>query len=292
VGFGILTLQQAPWPDLVKRWRFDESLGFDHQWVADHMNNPGAPQDPWYDGWTALAGLAHETTTIRIGTLVTNMTLRTPGVLAKAAITLDHASGGRLNLGLGAGGDFKTDNLMTGVESWPPAERVARFREFVHIVDLLLRNEEASYEGSYYSAPKAVTRPRPVQQPRPPIAIGARGPKMIEIAAQYADVFNHLGSFGQPEEELLEAFPKRNALLDEACERVGRDPKSIVRSMLVATRPNPWESVDAFTGIVERFRAVGIEDFVFYYPWLPDWEGEALPVMERIAQDVLPELRT
>jgi alkanesulfonate monooxygenase SsuD/methylene tetrahydromethanopterin reductase-like flavin-dependent oxidoreductase (luciferase family) len=211
-------------------------------------------------------------------------------MVAKSAITVDHLSDGRLNLGLGAGGDAQGDYDMLGMEPRSAAERVARFREFVELVDVLLRNEESRYGGRYYRAPKAVSLPRPVQQPRPPILIGGTGKKMIGIAARFADVFNHTRDyFGQPPSELLDAFPKRNALLDEACERAGRDAASIVRSMLVEPRPNPWASVDAFTATVERFHAVGIDDFVFNWPW--DDERESVKVMQRVAQDVIPGLR-
>lgn len=288
--FGIVTLQDAPWPELVARWRLVESLGFDHVWVADHLYMPGRPRGPWLDGWTCLAAMAVETSSIRIGTLVTNATIREPTVVAKAAVTVDNISNGRLNLGLGAGGDFQGDLDMLGVDALRPGKRVERFAEFVEFLDLMLRNEESSFEGSYFRAAKAIVRPGPVQQPRPPILVGGTGPKMIGIAARFADVFNHTRDyFGQPQDELVELFRKRNGVLDDACARLGRDPATVVRSMLVEPRPNPWTSVDTFTAVVERFHAAGIDDFVFNWPW--DDVDSSIGVMQVVARDVLPQLR-
>jgi len=131
-----------------------------------------------------------------------------------------------------------------------------------------------------------------VQKPRPPIVIGARGPKMIGVAARYADVFNHIGNFGQPDDELVPAFQKRNALLDKYCEEAGRDTASIKRSMLAQIQ-GPLASVAAFTEMVERFHPVGIEDFVLYWPYRVDADTERaqLGVLETIATDVIPALR-
>jgi alkanesulfonate monooxygenase SsuD/methylene tetrahydromethanopterin reductase-like flavin-dependent oxidoreductase (luciferase family) len=288
VRFGVIVLQNAKWSELVERWRLVESLGFDHLWVADHFGFAGTP---WLDGWSALAGMAMQTRAIRIGPLVTNMTLRAPQLIAKAAVTIDDMSGGRLNLGLGAAGDFDADVKAMGTEPLNPAERVARFGEFVELLDLLLRNEKTKYEGIYYRS-AATVLPRPTQQPRPPIVIGARGPKMIRIAARYADVFNHIGNFGQPDDELVPLFRERNALLDGYCEESGRDPSSITRSMLGQIQ-GPLVSVATFTEMVERFHPVGIEDFVLYWPYGVDAETqrEQVGVLEKVATDVIPSLR-
>jgi alkanesulfonate monooxygenase SsuD/methylene tetrahydromethanopterin reductase-like flavin-dependent oxidoreductase (luciferase family) len=200
-------------------------------------------------------------------------------------------SGGRLNLGLGAAGDFDADVKAMGQQTWTASERVDRFGEFVELIDLLLRNEKTAYEGTYYRS-TATVLPRPTQHPRPPILIGARGPKMIRIAARYADVFNHIGDRGQPDDQLVPLFRERNALLDKHSEEAGRDPASITRSMLAQIQ-GPLVSVAAFTELIERFHPVGIEDFVLYWPYRvdADTEREQVGVLEKIATDVIPSLR-
>src|SRR5215210_1654716 len=112
--FGIITIQNAPWATMVERWQHIEALGFDSVWVADHYVNPYQPTQPWFDGWTLLTALATQTTTIRLGALVTNITLHNPAVLARRALTVDHISNGRLEVGLGSGGAGDVSYPMTG----------------------------------------------------------------------------------------------------------------------------------------------------------------------------------
>ncbi len=184
--FEIMTIQNASWPVLLERWRTLDALEYDTAWVADHFANPWYPNEPWLEGWTLLSALAANTTRIRLGTLVTNITMHNPAVLARQALTLDHISGGRLELGIGAGG-APTDHAMTGVPNWDPPERVERLREFVEIVDRMLRGGVTTYSGRYYGVENAVMYPPAVQRPRPPMMIAAVGTRTLRIAAQYAD---------------------------------------------------------------------------------------------------------
>src|SRR6266508_74126 len=180
--FGLLVRLSDPWPTLVAQWQEMEALGFDSLWVADHF---GALS---YEAWTALAGLASRTTRVRVGTLVTSTAFRNPAFLAKEALTVDHLSNGRLELGLGAGAgggfrpsgaegrtraaQFELDHSMTGIGQWGDSERVGRFREAVRIVDRLLRGETVTYEGRYYRGKEASLGAAPLQRPRPPLTIG------------------------------------------------------------------------------------------------------------------------
>lgn len=295
--FGLVTPQLVPWPVMVDRWRTAEMLGFDSVWVVDHFVNPAMVSGRWFEGWTMLAALATQTSRVRLGVLVTSISFRNPAVLAKEALTVDHISGGRLEVGLGAGGQVN-DHTMTGSDPWPPAERVARFREFVGVVDTLLRCETAAnYEGRYYRVRDAIMTPGPVQRPRPPITIGATGRKMLAIAAAYADCLNTSGGGdGRRAHELTptqaqENVRRRNALLDDLCARQGRDPSSIRRSLLAgggSSPEDPWLSVEAFRDFVGRYREAGIDEFLFYYPSRLEL---AHGHFEEIAREVIPTLR-
>lgn len=278
---GLCTDQNMPWEKTIERWQRFEQLGFDSVWDCDHYLQPSHPTGPYYEGWTLLAGLAARTERIRIGVLVSCNTFRHPALLAKEAVTVDHIANGRLELGLGAGW-YVPEHEMFGIPFPPPAELVGRFREAVEIVDSLLRNEVTTYDGAYYQLKDAASRPRPIQQPRPPLTLGAHGRQMLKIVAQYADRWNSHGT--------VEEMRARNAILDEHCAAIGRDPDAIIRSLYgwAALMPNdPWASVDAFEEVVGQYRAAGINELLIDAP------GDAqMPVLERVATDILPRLRT
>lgn len=232
--FGILAVQNIPWTKEVERWHFIETLGFDSLWIADHFVDPYQPDSPWFESWTLLAALASQTDHLRIGTLVTSIPLRNPAILARQAITVDHISNGRLELGLGSGVSWDPVYSMIGIENWSPQERVARFREVVEIIDLCFRSRVTSYEGQYFHLRDAVMNPSPIQQPRPPITIAAVKPVMLKIAARYADAWNFVpGEWDTPPNKMLQRTTRKNQLLDGYCEEIGRDPQTIRRSLLV-----------------------------------------------------------
>lgn len=167
--FGVLTPPSVRWEQMVKRWQTIEALGFDSVWVPDHFVDFRQPRTPRFEAWTLLAGLATQTTRIRIGTLITAMPFRNPAFLARQALTVDHLSQGRLELGLGTGasGEIDPSYAMTGIDDWAPPERVARFREVVEIVDQLLRNEVSTYQGRYYQLKDIPGRFRSRVRPSP-----------------------------------------------------------------------------------------------------------------------------
>lgn len=288
--FGIITVQNLTWEKEVERWHFIESLGFDSVWVADHFVDPYEPSSPWFESWTLLAALASKTNRIRVGTLVTSIPLRNPAMLARQVLTVDHISNGRLELGLGAGVSWDPAYSMIGIENWTAQERVARFREVVEIVDLCLRNRVATYEGQHYQLRGAVMIPPPIQQPRPPITIGAVSPLMLKIAARYADTWNSVpGEWCTPPNDMLEHTRRRNKLLDGYCKEIGRDPQSLRRSLLVfgSEAETVFSSIDSFIEVVRRYRNVGITEFIFYYPF----KHGQIPVFKQIAREVIPKLR-
>ena len=277
--FGLCVDQNLSWPKTVERWRLFEELGFDSVWDCDHYTQPSRPTGPYFEAWTLLSALAGLTSRIRIGVLVSCNTFRHPYLLAKEASTVDHVSGGRLEFGLG-GGWFEPEQRMLGTPLPEKAELVGRFREAVEICDSLFRNEVTTYEGRWYQLREAAFRPLPVQKPRPPFTLGAHRPRMLAIVARYADSWN---SYGPPG-----VIRERNAVLDEQCAAIGRDPGSLRRSLYysIAREADPWASVDAFQEVVGRYREVGIEEFILDHP-----KDEQLGVLEKVAAEVLLKLR-
>ena len=212
---------------LCEVWRIADQARFDHVWVFDHMASigEGGPGRPVFDGWSLQAAIAVATEHVRLGCLVTGNTYRNPALLAKMAVTVDHLSGGRLEFGIGAAW-AEVEHRMYGVEGLD--HRVGRLSESLHILRSLWTQPRTTFEGRYYTLNDAVCLPKPVQQPHPPIWIGAGGDRTLALTARYADVWNPSGA-STPEE--LSALWAR---LQDACERVGRDPSTIRRSVQVA----------------------------------------------------------
>ncbi len=280
LGFGLCTDQNLTWDTTLERWLYFESLGFDSLWDCDHFQQPSRPQGPYFEGWTLLAALAARTTKVRVGVLVTSNTFRHPALVAKEAMTVDHISNGRPELGLGAGW-FVPEHANFGIPFPEPAELVARFRESVEAIDLLLRQDVTTYQGEYIQLNEAPFRPGPVQKPRPPLTLGAHKRKMMRIVAQFADRWNSHGT--------VDELRARNVMLDEECAAIGRDPSEIVRSLYgwAALMPaDPWSSVDAFHEVIGRYREAGIHDFIIDAP-----DPERFPMLEKIAVDVIPNLK-
>lgn len=278
--FGICTDQNMTWETTLERWQLFERLGFDSAWDCDHMVQPSRPTGPYFEAWTLLAALAARTERIRIGVLVSSNTFRHPALLAKEAVTVDHISGGRLEVGLGAGW-YEPEHRAFGIPFPETKELVGRFREAVQVIDLLLRQDTSTYEGRYYRLEDAVSRPSPVQKPRPPLLLGAFGPRMLKIVARHAEAWN---AFGSPEE-----MRERNELLDQYCTELGRDPNSLTRSLYlwaVKADADPWQSVDAFHDVIGRYMEVGVNQFLIDQP-----DDAHLAVMEKVAADALPALR-
>jgi len=296
VRFGIEVPQDAPFATLIERWRQAEELGFDHLWVADHLadtrtDHSGGYRNlggTWFDGWTVLAVMAKETTRIRIGTLVSNPVLRPPALLAKEALTIDHLSRGRLELGIGTGIE-PLDHATMGLDYWSPQERVARFSEYVEVVDGLMRSPSRAYafEGRYYRTREAAMGPPPIQQPRPPITVGGQSPTVLRVAAERADCWNTAGPLGVGMDEILETTRQQNERLDELCVAFGREPTELRRSLFMVGALDAWASPEAVEWIVKRFGEIGISEFVLFWP--PD---ERLDLFERVATEVIPSLKT
>ncbi len=292
--FGIITVQDLPWPTLVEHWQHIESLGYDSAWVGDHFVNSQNVEDNWFDGWMLLAALATQTSKIQIGPLVTNIIFRNPAIIARQAQTLDHISNGRLALGIGATSERDPSHRMTGVENWSTAERVQRFRETVEIVDHLLRQDTTTYQGRYYQVTDARMRPPAIQKPRPPLVLAAAGPTALKVVAEYADNWNTYGGWNLSAQQALEVIRQRSQQLDEDCAKIGRDPAEITHSFLVGlTADTPFASLGAFHDFIGRYREIGISEFIFYYdyPFLPPDKCMNREMLERIATEAIPAIR-
>jgi alkanesulfonate monooxygenase SsuD/methylene tetrahydromethanopterin reductase-like flavin-dependent oxidoreductase (luciferase family) len=280
IRFGLCTDQNLPWPTLVERWQYFERLGFDSVWDCDHFNQPSRPTGPFYEGWTVLAALAARTERIRVGVLVSCNNFRHPALLAHQAMTVDHVSNGRLELGLGAGW-FVPEHEQFGIDFPAPGERVGRFHEAVRIVDMLLRHGSATFTGRHYQLKDAHLRPRPLQTPRPPLTLGAHQTRMLGICAEFADRWNSFGTVAEMRE--------RNQILDAHCAARGRDPGTIVRSfygwaskMAEQGLPDPWASVSAFEDVIGRYAEVGVNEFIIDQP-----TPEQFPILEKVAADII-----
>ena len=292
--FQVLCLPNVPWPVLRERFVRLEALGFESAGLPDHFVDWTNPASPWFESWTALTGLAAATTRLRLATCVSQIPLRNPAMFARQALTLDHVSGGRLEIGLGTGLVGDRSYPMIGVPDWEPKERVARLAEYLEIVDRLLRDETTTFEGAFYRIDGAIVNPRPIQVPRPPITVGALGPVMMRHVARRADTWSTM-SFDPSFEVQVAETRERVERLEEACATVGREPASLARSYLMfdaEARPRGgtygyYESVERFEAMAGRILELGIHELVIYYP--PD--GRQVPTFERIATDVLPRLR-
>lgn len=286
VRFGVLVLPNEPWPDLVARWQHLEAAGVDSIWSCDHFTNPHRPGEPWFEGWMGLAALAAATTRVRVGLLVGAIVSRPPTLLAKHAQAVDHISGGRLEVGLGAGG-APTDQAMWGVDDWTPRERAERFAEYVELVDRLTREDEVTFAGRWYAATGARMAPGCVQRPRPPLLLAAHGRRTLAVAARHADTWNAFGPTLDDGRDLSRA-------LDDACVAIGRDPAEITRSVLLGlTDGTAWTTAAQLEERVVAWHAAGFREFLFYDP---PYARAGVPcaepaVVEQVLHDSLPRLR-
>lgn len=261
------------WPELLDRVRFAEDAGFDGAWAFDHfMALYGEGPGPCMEGWTVLAALAAATTKIRLGTLVTGVTYRHPSVLAAEAVTVDHVSGGRLEFALGAAW-CEEEHISLGIDFPPTPERVERLEEALEVVRLLMTTEGASFAGRHYRLENATYLPRPVQQPHPPIWIGASGAKRtLPLAGRTADVWH---SFGTPED-----MARKWDVVREHAERAGRDPSTITRATNLSLS-EPWDEVRR---TADGYRQQGISYVIC------SWPAEGRPRVEQFIQQVMPAL--
>jgi F420-dependent oxidoreductase-like protein len=258
---------------LVDRVQFAESAGFDGAWVFDHFKPLyGDSNGPCLEAWTLLAGLAAVTRRVRLGVLVTGITYRHPSILATEAITVDHISNGRLEIGMGAAW-HEPEHEELGIPFPPLKERAERLEEGVQVMRLLMTKDRATFAGRHYQLARASYHPRPVQRPHPPIWIGAGGEQlMLPIVARQADAWHAFGSD--------DSLTRKSKLLDQLAEKAGRDPKAILRSASLSLS-RPWDQV--------RRRASQLRAAGFGY-LIAEWPSEGKRRLEEFVEKVMPEL--
>jgi alkanesulfonate monooxygenase SsuD/methylene tetrahydromethanopterin reductase-like flavin-dependent oxidoreductase (luciferase family) len=270
--FGLdIAQQRMPWDELVGRVQFAEDLGFDGAWGFDHFQPMyGEGPGETFEGIATLAALTGMTSRIRLGLLVTGATYRHPSVFAAQALTIDHASHGRLELSLGAAW-FDKEHIELGIPFPPTAVRFDLLEDALEIVNRLFTGEVVSYDGRVVSLRDAQLRPLPVQQPHPPIWIGGSGPRRtLPLVARYADVWH---TWGTPN-SLRETNERLDALATEA----GRDPSSIMRAGSLSL-----DDLDTARKHAAKWRDAG------YGYLVCGWPERGRAQVEAFARDVLPE---
>lgn len=219
--------QRTTWNWLLEVWqRADAHEVFESGWTFDHLYPLfGDSTEDCLEGWITLTALLHETERLRGGVLVTGMVYRHPGVLANMASTLDITSGGRLELGIGAGWN-EEECTAFGIELGSMRERFDRFEEGLHVLESLFANERTTFHGRYYDLTDAMNNPKPLQ-PKLPICIGGSGrTRTLPLTARFADHWNYGGT--DPTE-----FAELRDVLHRACADLDRDPGDITCSFLL-----------------------------------------------------------
>jgi F420-dependent oxidoreductase-like protein len=246
-----------------------EKRGFDAIWLYDHFHTVPTPQlETVFECWTSMAALARDTSTIKLGQMVTCNSYRPPSLLAKMASGVDVMSRGRLILGIGAGW-YENEYQAYGYEYPETPDRLRMLRESLQVIKAMWTQDRADFEGRYYHLRGAINEPKPVQKPHPPIWIGGAGEKVtLKLVAQYGDACNFNADVATVRHKLN--------VLREHCDTVGRDYESILKTIEFYTILGDKSEVDRV--VADTARRTGMEE-AFIRSWHP-LSGDA----EQIAQ--------
>jgi F420-dependent oxidoreductase-like protein len=308
IRFGIQTGQQLiAWSDMLALWQKADRWGYDSLWNFDHFYPIFVdPEGPCLEGWTTLSALAQATTRARIGTLVNGNTYRNPCLTAKMAASLDHISGGRLNLGIGAGW-FELEHRAMGFDFKDVPKRLQALDEACRIIKGMFTEPRTTLHGRHYQVDDVIGLPKPVQRPHPPILIGGTGEKvLLKLVARHADMYNASGS--------AERLQHLIGVIKRHGDAVQRDTDTIENTVMIAlaytanaerqqfvcnliagmggTTPDvarksimigdKQECLDT----IERYRKVGVTHFIFML-FQPIHEEE----IQAFAEEVMPAVR-
>ena len=270
--------------DSVAAWaRRAEAAGFDSLWLADHLfwdvGLYGGPLDRVgsLEPLAALGALARITSRPRLGTLVLCAPLRPPSVLAKALATVDVVSGGRLVVGMGAGW-YEPEFAASGVPFLSPGQRLGQLEEAITVVRGMFGGGPFSFSGRHWTVEEAMCLPRPVQQPAPPIVVGGKGDRLIELVARCADGWNTVWRWTP------ERYAERLQALNAACDRLGRDPATVTLSLGLSTLVG--ESEADLRRRYQRLQAVappGVVDGVPFDEWR---QGRLVGTVEEVREQI------
>jgi F420-dependent oxidoreductase-like protein len=245
--------QDTNWDDMLEVWRAADDIElFESGWLFDHFYPIFSDSTgPCLEGWVTLTALAQATKRLRLGTLVTGIHYRHPAVLANMAATLDIVSGGRLELGIGAGWNEEESGAY-GISVGTPKERSDRFEEACEVIIGLLSDDTTSFRGAYYELTSARCNPKPIQRPHPPICIGGSGEKRtLRTAARFAQHWNFVGG-------TVEEFAHKRDVLHEHCADLGRDPEEILLSSHLRFEGDPAATAAAAAALAEAGAGLAI----------------------------------
>jgi alkanesulfonate monooxygenase SsuD/methylene tetrahydromethanopterin reductase-like flavin-dependent oxidoreductase (luciferase family) len=305
-GF-VLGQQRATFDSYVRQWQAAEAIeGIDVGYVFDHFApESGSGRSSWFDAYATLASLAVITTRLRLGVLVTGVALRHPAQIAKSAVTIDHASGGRLELGLGAGG-AEVDHAYFGLKMPPLGERIATLSEAIPLIRRFFVEEIVDFDGSVFTARDVTADPKPVQR-RVPIWVGGNSDGVVRLAGELADGWNCYRM--DPDR-----YRSRLEVLSEGCATAGRNRDDLDQSLVV--KIVPADSRRAFDRQVRRladrsglpvdqvansvvagsasdwieqllpYHALGVREFVVDLE--ADQQAENAALLEHVAAEIVP----
>ena len=286
---GIVLLPEERWATDRARWRRAEEYGFAHAWTYDHLAWRSLADGPWFATVPLLAAAAAVTGRIRLGTWVASPNFRHPVPFAKDVMGLDDVSGGRLLLGLGAGGQGYDAEVLGPPPT--PRERVARFAEFVDLLDELLTHPVTERTGEHYVAHGARMVPGCVQQPRVPFVVAANGPRAMRVAARHGQGWATVGpgpdDAGSPAaawEAWWRGLEGLVARFEDVAREAGRDPADVDRYLNVDAAPRySLESVTLFEEATGRARELGFTDLVVHWPRAEGVYAGREAVLEEVA---------